>query len=274
MPAGWGTGGLVAAEPVSADDVTAVWSDLVAQRAASVRIRPENLAVTAWDAAQSPPRIKIDRPVKHVIDLDGGFERVWVDRFKGKVRTDVRRAERAGLVVEWGRSDQFVREFYELYLDWTSRAADERGLPKSLMLRRAEPLRNYQAVADKLGTACRIWIARMDEQPIAAIITLVHGEHATYWRGYSNKDRSGPVRANHLLQRFAIEYACNAGCRYYNMGWSGTSSSLAAFKRSFGAVPWQFPVYTFDRIPLTQLEDLRSDLVRGVKRYLEQRKRG
>lgn len=141
------------------------------------------------------------------------------------------------------------------------------------MLQGAEPLRKYQEVAEKLGTACRIWIARLDDKPIAAIITLIHGGYANYWRGYSNKDLSGRVSANHLLHRIAIEYACNSGCQYYNMGWSGTDS-LAAFKRSFGALPRQFPVYVSDRMPLTQMEGLRSGLARGIKRLLEHRRSG
>jgi len=268
LPASWGTGGLVATRTVRSEDIMAVWRDLLTQRAAGIRIRPENLTVAAWDAAQAPASVRVERPIKDVIDLDGGFENVWAERFKGKARTAVRKAERAGLVVEWGSSDRFVREYYDLYRGWTSRRAGEQGLPKSLMLRRAEPLRKYQAVAEKLGVACRIWIARLDEEPIAAIITLIHGVYANYWRACSNKELSGPVCANHLLQRFAIEYSCKAGCRYYNMGWSPTAS-VAAFKRSFGALPRQFPLYTFDRLPLTQMEDFRSGLARSAKRFLK-----
>ena len=273
LPAGWGTGGLVATRPIKAEDITAVWRDLITQRAASIRIRPENLAVESWDIAHAPPGVRVNRPIKHVIELPGSFESVWRERFKGKVRTAVRKAERAGLVVEWGSSDRFVREFYELYLGWISRRAAERGLPKSLMLLRAEPLRKYHAVAEKLGADCRIWIARLDNRPIAAIITLIHGIYANYWRGCSDKGLSGPVRANDLLQRYAIEYACDAGCRYYNMGWSPTAS-LGAFKGTFGALPQQFPVYTFDRIPLTQVDHLRSSLTRGAKWFVQYRKPG
>jgi hypothetical protein len=202
-----------------------------------------------------------------VIDIDVGFERVWGERFDRKVRKNVRKAERAGLVVESDSSGRFMPEFHDLYLGWISRRADEHGLPKSLMLQRAEPLRKYQAVAEKLGSACRVWIAHLNKEPVAGLITLIHGVYANNWRGYSNKELSAPVAANDLLLRIAIEHACNAGCQYYNMGWSATAS-IAAFKRSFGAVPRQFPVYTFDRIPLTQVEGLRKGLTRSVKRLL------
>lgn len=273
LPPAWGTGGLVASRPVRAEDITAVWGDLLAQRAASIRIRPETLTVAAWDAAQVPPSVRVNREIKHVIDIDVGFERVWGERFDRKVRKNVRKAERAGLVVESDASGRFIPEFHDLYLGWISRRAGEHGLPKSLMLQRAEPLLKYQAVAEKLGSACRVWIAQLNKEPVAALITLIHGVYANSWRGYSNKELSAPVAANDLLLRIAIEYACNAGCQYYNMGWSGTAS-LAAFKRSFGAVPRQFPVYIFDRIPLTQFEALKSGLTRSVKRLLEHASRG
>ncbi len=188
--------------------------------------------------------------------------RVWVERLKGKVRTDVRETERAGLIVESGSSGRFVRDFYDLYLGWIGRRATERGLPKPLISHRAESLRKYQEVAEELGTACRIWIARLDDKTIAAIITLIPGGYVSYWRGYSNKDLSGRVSANHLLHRIAIEYACNSGFLCYNMGWSGTAS-LAGFKRSFGALSRQFSVYIFDRIKLARMEGLRSGLGRG-----------
>ncbi|MDQ4102410.1 MAG: GNAT family N-acetyltransferase [Actinomycetota bacterium] len=208
-----------------------------------------------------------------MIGIDVGFERVWKERFARKVRKNVRKAERAGLVVESDASGRLLPEFYDLYLGWISRRAGEQGLPKSLMLQRAEPFLKYQAVAEKLGSACRVWIARLNKEPVAALITLIHGVYANSWRGCSNKELSAPVAANDSLLRIAIEYACNAGCQYYNMGWSSTTS-LAAFKRSFGAVPRQFPVYTFDRLPVTQLEGLRNGLTHSVKRFLAHASRG
>jgi hypothetical protein len=264
----------VAAGPVEPEDVSAVWADLLTQPAARIRIRPDYLAAGAWDAAELPSSVMVAHEVKHVLDLEGGFDRIWRDRFKGATRTDVRKAERAGLVVDHDTSGRLAGVYYDLYLDWIRHRAQERRLPASLMSWRAsriEPLRKFQVVTGMLGDTCRIWVARLDGQPVAAVITLVYGTHAAYWRGFSNKHLAGSVAANSLLQRLAIEDACRAGCRYYNMGYSFGSPSLMAFKNRFGARPRQFPLYTFERIPLTQLEVRRQRLKRTVEHVLARR---
>jgi hypothetical protein len=260
LPACWGTGGLVAAGSVRAEDIAAVWPDIVAPPSVRVRLRPYFLTAAAWNAVQPPSSVMVTTQMIHVLDLEGGFERVWRDRFKSQTRGGIRKAERAGLHVEFDASGELLATFYDLYLDWIARRAQEQGLRPWLSRWRAsmrEPMQKYEAVAEKFGDGCRTWIARLHGQPIAAVVTLVHGAHALYWRGYSNKDLAAPVRANDLLQRLAIEDACRVGCRYYSMGESGGVSSLMEFKSRFGARPQRFPQYTFARPPLAMVEGWR-----------------
>jgi hypothetical protein len=61
------------------------------------------------------------------------------------------------------------------------------------------------------------------------------------WRGYSVKSLAGPLHANALLRRAAIEDACEHGCRFYGMGQSSGVESLEHFKETFGAVPSSAP---------------------------------
>jgi lipid II:glycine glycyltransferase (peptidoglycan interpeptide bridge formation enzyme) len=68
-------------------------------------------------------------------------------------------------------------------------------------------------------------------------------------------DLAGPSRASFLLQKLAIEEACDSGCRYYNMGDTGTSESLARFKSHFGAKPYEHYEYRFERWPISRLEN-------------------
>lgn len=274
LPVQWGTGGLVAPGQVQPEDVTAVWADLASRHAARVRIQVENMNVQAWNASKFLPNTIIKHDLKSVIDLSGGFERVWKELFTRKARNHVRRAERAGLVVESDSTGRLVSVYYKLYLDWIKRRAEDLGLPTSIMLRRAshqEPLRKFQLVAQKFGSACNIWVARLDGQPIAAVILLIHNRHANYWRGYSNKDLAGPVPANNLLQKLAIAYACDAGCLDYNMGWSSTPS-LTEYKSSFGAIPLEFPVFTLEHIPMTKVEHAASRLKENIKQLIARRR--
>ncbi len=103
-----------------------------------------------------------------------------------------------------------------------------------------------------LGEACRIWVAWHNGQPAAAILVL-QGSNASYIRGMMDKELAGPTRANYLLHRLAIEEACEAGCRYYDMGESGSSTSLAQFKTRFGARPCPYAEYHIERLPITSL---------------------
>jgi hypothetical protein len=271
LPAFWGTGGVVAAGSVRPEDVAAVWTDLVAGAAGQMRLRPGYMTASVWNAVQPPTGVTISWGQTHVLDLEGGFERVWKDRFKGPTRSSVRKAERLGLDVEFDAAGRLVPAFYELYLNWTARRARQRNLPVWLMKRHAsrqESLREYQAVAEAFGDQCRIWVARSEGRAAAALIMLVHGARAFYWRGYSDMELAGRTRANVLLQRLAIEDACRAGCRWYNMGESGRSASLMEFKARFGAQPQQFPQYTFGRASVVRVQRWQRDLSRRAKRLL------
>ena len=68
-----------------------------------------------------------------------------------------------------------------------------------------------------------------------------------------------------LLHRLAIEEACRAGCRYYHMGESGSSASLAQFKRRFGANAYGYAEYRLERLPITSVD---AHLRRLVKRLI------
>lgn len=255
MPAPWGTGGIVASDgDLRPEDVAAVLRDLRAGTAMRLRIRPENAALLPWQSAEMPSGIRVEAQVKSVVDLRGGFAEV-LPRFKRAARAHIRKAERSDLVIDSGCTPDHAHEYYRLYLGWVERRARERGLPTSLMVRRAaraEPLRKFLAVSDMLGPACRFWLARHQGEPVAAAITLIHGRHATYWRSFSHKSAASPLSANNLLQKHMIEHACELGCEDYNMGWSGTQP-LLDYKRSFGAVTLDFPVYTYDLMNLPSI---------------------
>ncbi len=132
----------------------------------------------------------------------------------------------------------------------------------------------FDAVASMVGNSCRIWVASHEGVPVASIITLVYGSHATYWHGYSNKALAAPLQANNLLQRFAIEDACAAGCRWYGMGESGGVGSLEKFKQSLGATPRRAVEYRIERLPITSLEKVKRRVEAAVARLLSVRAAG
>ncbi len=259
-PFDWGVGGPIADGPIGYGHSGAVYADLARRARVRVTMRTGPGADRAWTAA--PAAFARMAYHSHVLDLAGGFEQVWSQRFRSSVRRAVRKAERSRLRVEVDESGRLVPVFDLLYRQSVQRWAAQQHEPLALARwrsRRANPVAKFHAVADRLGSRCAVWVAYDGDEPAAAIIVLRHGGHAKYWRGAMNAELASPLRANDLLHRLAIEAACNAGCHEYHMGESRPDSSLARFKAGFGARSCQGASYRLERVPLTAAQDrLRS----------------
>jgi hypothetical protein len=266
FPPAWGMGGLLASGDLRESDVAAAFADLASRRVARISLRPNPLAGRLWEAARPRNVVKVPR-LAHVLDLEGGFDQVWRRRFTGTARTAVRKAERSGLSVERDTSGRLLPVHYELFERSLDRWAGQQHEPRALARwrgHRRDPLAKLTAMADWLGDGCRLWVAWLDGRPAASIL-VVHDRNANYTRGAMDKDLAGPTRANYLLHRLAIEDACAAGCRYYHMGETGESKSLAQFKTRFGARPYPYAEYHLEVIPFTAIDTtLRSALKRMI----------
>jgi hypothetical protein len=253
LPSTWGTGGLVSVDPVRADDVAAVVVDLSAGPAVRTTVRPDFEQAHLWTAAARAAGAVELPAVHHVLDLDRDVDRL-VAGFSKMARKALRKAEKEGVEVSECYGRAAVLEFYRLYEGWIDWRARRRGIPLLIARRRGyanEPLPRLLTLSESLGDAFTVWIARFGGAAIAAMITLVQGGVALAWRAASDRDVAGPVRANDLLHRHAIEFAALRGCRYYNMGESGGVESLMRFKTRFGATPRQLPGYRFERLPVS-----------------------
>jgi hypothetical protein len=265
MPNSWGFGGLIASTPLQKDDIAAVLADLVNQPFLRLSIRPNSLYARIW-AEACPPGLKAQPRLAHVLDLQGGFDEVWSRRFASNTRNKIHKAERSGVSVEYDETGRLVPAFYELFQRSIERWAKQQHEPLALArwrARRRDPIEKFQIIAQELGSACKIWMAWVDSQPAAAILVL-QDANAHYTRGVMDIDLAGPTRANYLLQKLAIEAACAAGCRYYHMGESGASDSLAHFKERFGAVPVSYAEYVIERLPITAMGASTRRLVKNM----------
>ena len=265
LPTSWDPGGIVAPGGVRAEDLITVLSDLADRRILRISLRPGPLDAPAWALARPPDAVVVPR-LAHVLELDGGFERVWKKRFTGRARTAVRKAERAGLEVERDTTGRLVPVAYELFERSIDRWATRQHEPLALARwrhRRRDPIRKFELIAETLGKACRTWVAWQGTKPAAAALVL-QGGNASYVRGMMDKNLAGPTCANYLLQRLAIEEACEAGCRYYDMGETGGSDSLALFKTSFGARAYRYAEYHIERLPITAFDRRARRLAQRV----------
>src|SRR5437764_988133 len=110
FPPSWGTGGVIASGGVCAEDLAAVFADLAGRRVMRASIRPNPVLNAAWAKVSPPWAANVPR-LAHVLDLEGGFGRVWGKRFTGSARRAVRKAEGAGLTVECDTTGRRMAQF-------------------------------------------------------------------------------------------------------------------------------------------------------------------
>ena len=238
-PPAWGVCGPISQRGrISPAEATAVLADITQRRTLGVHITLRHNADETW--LRQARQFRVRRYGYHILDLGGGFEEVWQHKFRGTVRTAVRKAERSGLDIEVDTSGQLLSVFYDLYEKSLRRRSTNYQEPLWLTRRRmtlACPTSPSQLalVAEHFGKDCAVWVARAKGQPAAAVIVLRSGMGAKYWRGAMDKELATPVRANELLHRLAIEEACRDGYRFYDMGGTEPGSPLAAFKEKLGA---------------------------------------
>lgn len=265
-PAAWGFGGTISTRSLTGSHLKVILDDCKNLAGAAVQIRPNPLHAGLWgEAAEETDWQALNRNA-HVLDLDGGFEEVWTKRFPGNTRNKARKAEKVGVRVETGATDELINAFDGLFrqsiVRWARRQNEFEWLA-SLRGRVRDPKRKFFSMARLSEGMLRVSIAWLSDKPVAGIIVLV-GRNAHYTRGAMDERLIGNSRANYLLQKTAIEDACNHGCRHYHMGETGSSASLAEFKSSFGAEAVPYAEYRHERIPVMSADQKLRSTVKSL----------
>jgi hypothetical protein len=260
MPVGWGLGGVFGSGPVRPGDVSLILGDVLSDNPRLV-VSPGPASAEAWATARSPLRVRHDA---HLVDVRAGFEALWSDVFSSDTRNKVRKAQRRGVEVLWGSGTELIDAYWSVYLRWVRQHADQRGVPVAASLalaRRREPLARYRAVARHLAERCQVAVGLVDGEPAAAVIALLGGRHAHYWRACSDQALVRSRYANHLLLARVLERAAETGSQYVHLGESGGKRSLMQFKEHFGGRPVSYHELRFGPAALTTTVRVRDLLL-------------
>lgn len=267
LPGGWGMGGCVGSQPLRSEDVAAMVADLQTLKPLRARILPNPLRGDTWQAGVFDQSMALAR-YSHVLDLEGGFDKVWSERYRRGARRTVGKAL-SSLEVESDSTGRLIPAYRELFrrsIDrWAERSREPLWLAR-FREAREDPPGKLEYLAETLGERMVTWVAYFNEEPAAAAITL-RGNSYFAWRGAMHEEYGPATHASYLLQNLSIEDACKAGARHYYLGESGKSAGIAMFKERFGAVGFPYPELRMERLPITRANELVAQAVKRLVGY-------
>lgn len=172
----------------------------------------------------------------HELDTRPSLEQIFRRLHKDSIQRRIRRAEKERFSYEAGGSEQLVDEFYRLVLITRRR----QKLPP-------QPRSWFRNLAACMGDRLQIRLARKDETPIAAILTLRHRSTVVYKYGCSD-ERFHHFGVMPLLFWRLIEESKALGVERIDFGRSDLDrESLIAFKDKFGTTKRLLTYYRYTR---------------------------
>ena len=220
---GYAPRGPVPPEPVVVDELAGWARD---RRLARLRLDPETGPELAPELERRGFRRVAQVQPPHTLIVPLGDQDSMLASFKPKWRYNIRLAERRGVQVRAGSdAGELARQ--------AAATAGREGisLPGSDY---------YSLLLDRLEW-CRVYVAELDGEAIAAILVAVHDGRAYYLFGGSN-GRHRDAMPNHALHWRAMRDARDAGCADYDLwgipppdarpdaAWAG----IGRFKEGFG----------------------------------------
>lgn len=163
--------------------------------------------------------------VLHTLDLSRGFDALHADFGRGH-RRNIRTARKAGLTIERGSSGEDLAAFFRLHLLTRRR----QGLP-------VQPRRFFRLLADSVIRPGLGFVAtvRMAGEPIASAILLAW-KGVVIYKWSASDSRHWRFCPNNLLLGSAIRWACEDGCRTFDLGSTALANEgLRRFKSGWGA---------------------------------------
>lgn len=164
---------------------------------------------------------------------------IW-DDLDRKVRNQIRKAEKSGLVVERG-GEELLGDFYTVF------ARNMRDLGTPVYSRRL-----FQEVLRTFPDRAQLHIVRLKNQPIAAGLTYRTASMVQLPWASSIREFNA-LCANVLLYWDAIQFAQSTGAGVFDMGRSTPNEGTFKFKAQWGAVPvplhWEYQLCSAGSLP-------------------------
>jgi len=169
------------------------------------------------DTALTP----VNRKITVVLDVVPHEYESTFKRFDSKLRSQVRRGEKEGIVVKFGRD--LAADYHRVFAEHMR----DLGSP-------AHGLKFFEALADALGDRAWIGVAYLGKEPVAAGFAIENGaEVEISWA--SALRRYQKISPNMALYAAFIRRTCERGFSAFNFGRCTEGSGTHKFKRQWGS---------------------------------------
>ena len=191
----------------------------------------------------------------HELDIRASLEQIFRGLHRDSIQRRIRRAEREQLSYEAGRSEQLVGDFFRLLLLTRRR----HQLPP-------QPRIWFRNLVECMGDHVTIRLARKNDAPIAALLTLRHRSSVVYKYGCSDEKFHNLGAMPFLFWRL-IEESKASGAEKIDFGRSDLDNEgLIAFKDRFGTTR---KLLTYYRYPNTEKgETLTNHGSQAIRQFL------
>jgi FemAB-related protein (PEP-CTERM system-associated) len=196
------------------------------------------------------------------LDIDEGHENIW-SSFKGKHRTNIRRAYKNGLTVKMGRYN-LLDEFYSLL------SASWHNLGSPIYSRDF-----FKHLLDIFDNHVSIFVTYdSGGKPVAAALNgYFDGKVEGLWAGMLPSARA--LQPNYVLYWEMIKDACERNCTVFRMGRSTAGSPAESFKKKWGAhansLYWSYYLSGGREMPKTNTEKKHLQIGASIWRRLPHR---
>lgn len=196
--------------------------------------------------------------VTFLADLSAGSESLWKN-FDAKLRNQVRKAQKSGLTVEYGRHN-FLEEFYRVF----ARRMRDLGTPvwsKKL----------FAAVLDAFPNSAEIVLVKHGEETATGAL-LLKFRGRDYIPSAAAYDRFIKSCPYHALYWSVIERGCREGSRWFDFGRSSIDSPTYKFKIQWSETPvplaWQYSMHGITEVPQINPHNPKYRLAQKIWRRL------
>ena len=179
-----------------------------------------------------------------LLDLPESSEAL-LESFKSKLRSQVRKAEKNGVIFRWAGKDG-VNFFYSVF------CSNMRDLGSPVHSKKL-----FQAIMENFGKNARIGLAEFEGECIGAgLILSTNKQTSIPWA--STLRQHNRLAPNMLLYWNCLKFAADNGKKIFDFGRSTENEGTFRFKKQWGAKPSPLPWYSFPPVTSQASNDKKT----------------